>query len=370
MKTMNERLSDEAVAHAIFVSRYSTGTAKRMVTVLNQADAELSARLMVALEDLDPTSFSFRRLESLLGGVRSINQQIFQRLYQSLGEELGDFTGHEVGYQLSLFDTLLPELVKQRWPLMAVTPQQVYAAAMARPFQGRLLSEWAGKLETDRMQRISNAVSQGYLQGETADQIYRRVRGTKARNYQDGVLQFGRANTTSVIKTAIGHMAAVARTEFALANADIVECKQWLSTLDNHTTPACIVRDRLKYSLDNKPIEHKVPYGAGPGRIHFCCRSTETLVVKSWRDLGIDADEMPEGTRASMDGQVPANTNYRDWLLRQPYRRQVQVVGEIRARLIRDGGMHPSEFFTDKGEYLSLEQLREIDEQAFSHARL
>lgn len=368
MATVNQRLSDEAVAHTIFVIRYSTGTAKRMVTVLNQADAELSARLMVALEDLDPTSFTVRRLETLLGGVRDINQQAHQRFYHSLSDELSNFIGHEVGYQLSLFDSLLPGAVKQRWPLMTITPQQAYAAATARPFQGRLLSEWAGKLEGDRMQRISNAVSQGYLQGETTDQIYRRIRGTKARNYQDGVLQTGRSNATSVIKTAVNHMSAVARTEFAQANADIVDCKQWLSTLDNKTTPACIIRDRLRYTMENKPIGHKVPYGAGPGRIHFCCRSTETLVVKSWQDLGIDATDMPEGTRASMDGQVPADTNYRDWLQRQSYQRQVQVLGEARARLMRDGGMKPSEFFTDKGEWLTLAQLREIDGQAFSQA--
>lgn len=370
MRTINSRLHDETLAHALFVSRYSTGVARRMVKILDQADAELSSKLLMALDDLDPQSFTVRRLDSLLAGVRDINRQVYQRLYGALGDELGDFIGYEGGFQFSLFDSLLPDLVKQRYPLISLTPQQVYAAALARPFQGRLLSEWADKLESDRLQRISNAVSQGYLQGETTDQIYRRIRGTRARNYQDGILQTGRANATSVIKTAVSHMAAVARTEFAQANADVIDCKQWLATLDNKTTPTCIVRDRLRYTLDNKPIGHRVPYGAGPGRIHFCCRSVETLVVKSWRALGIDADEMPAGTRASMDGQVPAETNYRDWLQRQPYRRQVEVLGETRARLMRDGGMRPAEFFSDKGEWLSLQQLREIDERAFSDAGL
>lgn len=38
----------------------------------------------------------------------------------------------------------------------------VYAATMSQPFQGRLLSEWAEGLETDRMTRIVNAVRHGY----------------------------------------------------------------------------------------------------------------------------------------------------------------------------------------------------------------
>jgi hypothetical protein len=33
-------------------------------------------------------------------------------------------------------------------------------------------------------------------------------------------------------------------------------------------------------------------------------------VLKTWRELGIDADEVPQTTRASMDGQVPAKQTF------------------------------------------------------------
>lgn len=42
--------------------------------------------------------------------------------------------------------------------------------------------------------------------------------------------------------------------------------------------------------------------------------------------------------------------------------------GETRAKLIRDGGMSPDEFYTDKGEWLTLKQLRERDAQVFRKA--
>jgi len=48
---------------------------------------------------------------------------------------------------------------------------------------------------------------------------------------------------------------------------------------------------------------------------------------------------------------LAGDTTYREWFLRQPYTRQKQIVGETRAKLIRDGGMSPDEFYTDKGEY-------------------
>lgn len=43
MQTVNERLRDESIAHAVWISRYSTGVAARMVKILNDSDAELTA---------------------------------------------------------------------------------------------------------------------------------------------------------------------------------------------------------------------------------------------------------------------------------------------------------------------------------------
>lgn len=169
-----------------------------------------------------------------------------------------------------------------------------------------------------------------------------------------------RANAASIAKTAVNHLAATARNSFTSANSDIVKGKQWLSTLDNKTSHDCIIRDLLRYTLDNKPVGHKVPYLQGPGKIHFCCRSTETLILKSWRELGIDIDEMDEGTRASMDGQVPGKTSYLEWLARQSAQRQDQVLGAERGRLFRAGEIDLADMFTDKGEWISLERLKQL----------
>lgn len=370
MATINNRLSDESIAHSLFVSRYGTGAARRMVTVLNESDAELTARLLVAMDSLGRDGFTVYRLESLLGSVREVNHTAIQGAFGTLYDELIDFAGHEAGYQFDLFHHLLPEAVLRHYPLAAITPDMAYAAAMSRPFQGRLLKEWASNLESDRLARISNAVRIGYMAGDTVEQIARKVRGSAASGYQDGALQMSRANAASITKTAVSHVAAVARDSFASANSDVIDSKQWLSTLDNKTTPTCIVRDRRRYTLDGKPIGHKIPYLQGPGRIHFCCRSTEALITKSWRELGIDSDEMDAGTRASMDGQVPEDTTYGEWLQRQSPDRQDKVLGVMRGRLMREGGMSPDEFFSDKGEFLTLSQLREIDGQAFQKAGL
>ncbi|HEN1317570.1 TPA: hypothetical protein U3W84_005676, partial [Klebsiella pneumoniae] len=80
--------------------------------------------------------------------------------------------------------------------------------------------------------------------------------------------------------------------------------------------------------------------------------------------------QISDSSRASMDGQVPSETDYQGWFTRQSFTRQSQIVGVTRARLIRDGGMSPDDFYNDRGEWLTLDQLRNRDAQAFKDARV
>ncbi|MGY6029847.1 phage minor head protein [Phytobacter sp. AG2a] len=356
-RSVNDRLQDETIAHGLYVSRYGTGVARRMISLLNKMDADLAAKLLVLLDGKRADTYSARRLASLLAGVRELNQQAYEPINDALARELMRYVEYEAGYQLDLFSSIIPKQIVKHVPLQSIAPEQVYAAAVAQPFQGRLLKEWGQKLEADRLDKITNAVRSGFLQGETVEQIVRRVAGTPKLNREDGAINASRRDLAVVTRTAVNHMAATARQEFAQANSDIVKAKQWSSTLDTHTSQWCIIRDRKLYSLDGKPLGHQIPYLRGPGKIHFCCRSCEILVTKSWEELKIPSDELSSATRASMDGQVPAQTSYADWLARQPYARQEQVLGVTRALMLRDGKITVPEMFNDRGEYLTLEQL-------------
>lgn len=367
MPTVNEIFADEAVSHAINLQQYSLGVVRRIVATLNRSDTRIAAELLIALEQLDPESFTVARLEALLGPVRDVNAAAYQQVLAELEIELQALAQYETGYQLELFQNALPEPVQVRFTLAPVAPAQAYAAAMARPFQGRLLRDWAATLEADRLAKVRNAVRQGFVEGKTASQIVREIRGTKAANYADGFLQRPRRELMTVVQTAVSHTAATARQEFQNANADIIKAVRWVSTLDSKTSPMCRIRDGLKYEAKtHKPIGHKVPWLAGPGRLHFNCRSTDAPVTKSWRELGIDIDEMTPSQRASMDGQVPADMSYGDWLKRQSAGRQDQILGPERGRLMRQGGLQLPDFYSDRGEWLTLEQLRERERAAFA----
>lgn len=365
-RSVNDRLQDETIAHGLYVTRYGTGVARRMVTLLNKLDSELAAKLLVLLDGKRADTYSARRLASVLAGIRDLNQQSYEPINVGLARELTRYVEYEAGYQLDLFSCIIPKQILKHVQLQSIAPEQVYAAAVAQPFQGRLLKEWGKKLETDRLDKITNVVRTGFLQGETVEQIVRRVAGTPQRNREDGVINTARRDLAVVTRTAVNHMAATARQEFAQANSDIVKAKQWSSTLDTHTSQWCIIRDRKLYSLDGKPLGHEIQYLRGPGKIHFCCRSGEILITKSWQEMQIATGELSNATRASMDGQVPSHTSYADWLTRQPYARQEQVLGVTRAMMLRDGQITVPEMFNDAGEFLTLDELRRVDASAFN----
>lgn len=94
------------------------------------------------------------------------------------------------------------------------------------------------------------------------------------------------------------------------------------------------------------------------GIITHNCRSTSIPILKSWRDLGIDADEIPQTTRASMDGQVPAQMSFEAWLKKQSVARQDTVLGEGKAQLWRDGKITFRDLLDQGGRPLTTEQVR------------
>ncbi|KUQ81951.1 hypothetical protein AWI28_20390 [Enterobacter genomosp. O] len=105
MATVNENLRDESIAHSVWLSRYATGVANRMVKLLNETDADLSARLLDALDRLPPESFTVSRLQSLLGSVRDLNRQAVATMQAGLESELVALAKNEASYQMSLFDS-------------------------------------------------------------------------------------------------------------------------------------------------------------------------------------------------------------------------------------------------------------------------
>lgn len=141
----------------------------------------------------------------------------------------------------------------------------------------------------------------------------------------------------------------------------IVECG-----LIVHNSAICQDRDGQIYIYNEKDYEK---YGSGKGMLpgevmspaHYGCRSTTTPLTRSWEDLRIpmkDKLKVPEGTRASINGQVSESLNYNGWFKIQPAAVQKDILGTPRYDLWKAGKVTDlSKFHTSTGRMLTLKQL-------------
>lgn len=360
VQTVNDLLLHKTVDHAIDQKRYSNGVVLRMIAILNKADKHLFAALTDALLRLPPESFTVQRLDALLANVRALNTDTYNALHKALETELKSLVDYETKYQADLFRHVLPVQVS----VASVTPDVVYAAAIARPFQvsknGAVpLNEYLQGLSDDRARKIRDAVRLGYISGETTDQIVKRISGTKTLNYADGLMDAPRRFVEGMVRTAINHTATVAADQFYKANEDLISGVMWVSTLDTATSDICQSLDGHVFPIDS---------GERPPA-HINCRSRVSPVVKSWRELGIDLAEAPPGTRASMDGQVAGKLTYQTWLEKQSASRQDEILGVTKGKLFRAGAT-VDKFVDSNGRTLNLDQLRKRDAELFKKAGL
>lgn len=354
MPTTNEEVFDASVRHQIGILRYSSSVVRKVVALLNRVDDRLVTE--IAKRGIGDSSFTKRRLELLLDSVRAIIAEAYGRATTTLNDELKDLAGYERDFQLSMLGKALPI----RWDMVKPTSAQLYAAVTARPFEGRLLKDWYTDLEAGAYRRLRDTIRMGYVEGRTTDQIVRDIRGTRAQQYKDGVLEVSRRGAEATVRTAINHTATIARNETYKENASVIKGVRWVSTLDARTSAVCRGRDGKVYPLDSGP---RPP-------AHINCRSSTAPVLKSWKEMGINLKEAPEGTRASMDGQVAESVTYQDWLKRQPAEFQDDVLGKDKGKLFRKGGLPLDRFVDRSGKELTLDQLRQRESEAFQKAGL
>lgn len=223
MATVNEQLLSEAIRHAIALQHFSNGAVRRIVAILARSSIDIAADLASALSRLPPDSFTVQRLESLLGNIKTLNAQAYSRFAEALNKDVLDIARYEIGHQADLFASTIPPQIIVELPLGVINAEQVAAASLARPFQGRLLREWALSQEASAMSRLRDTVRRGYVEQQPIGQIVSRVRGTKAMRYEDGAMAIDRRQAEAVVRTAISHTAGYARNAFFSANEDLVK---------------------------------------------------------------------------------------------------------------------------------------------------
>lgn len=369
MPNLNQSLRDRVVRHELYLKRLANEEVRRTRELLLAAEADVQKQIerrmaWIAERGFDSSPFTLRRLEANLKEVRAVVRAAHRELGGQLRSSLLGVAKHEAGWAAEAVAGELAGVGVELGVGVAEGPL-LSAIVNKQPFQGALLKDWAAKLGEDTFHAVRGAVRQGLLQGEAIGDIVRRLRGTKANDFKDGVLAIRRRNAEAVVRTAVSSVANSAREATWKANDDLVKGVQWVSTLDDRTTPQCQIRDGLEYTLDYEPRGHSVPWGDGPGALHWNCRSTSVPVLATWKELGIDAREVTGEQRAALDGMVPSTQNFGEWLghMRDQGRLGLveEVLGKKRAAAFMAGEIKFKDLFNAKGDFLTLDKLKLAD---------
>lgn len=354
-KSANEKLFNRGVRHAVYLQRYQTHVSNSVVkfladSVLPDVIAQYEKRAAVAAaKGFDTSPSTTKRINDLATSVGGLIAGGLKSASTQVQSELGYFAISEAKWQTTVIQESSPVTLDLKTP----SPAMLKSIVTSQPMQGKLLSKWFDSLAKSTQEQVTSQLNIGLAEGEGIDLLVRRLKGTKANNYNDGVLGgYLRRNVVAITRTAVNHVSAHARQAAFEENTDVIKGVQYVATLDGRTSDIC-------RALDGKvfPVES----GKRPPQ-HFNCRSTVIPVLKSWKELGIDLKEAPEGTRASMNGQVPASTTYGEWLKGQSKEVQDDILGPGKAAVFRKGNVPIDKFVAD-GKSLTISQLEKLDER-------
>jgi len=357
VQSVNEKILDQSIKHAVFLEGLKTGEVNKIIKFLNNDVlpdyvTQLRARLdKIDIKGFDLGPVTTRRLKERLAGTNEFLSAGIRKAGGTLRRDLESIAISEAEWARRVLaghlgplgvDTLLPSTALLR------------SVVSARPFQGALLKDWVKGWERATLQGIDRQIKIGLVAGEGTQQIVRRVIGSPGAA---GVFQGLRRNATAIVRTSVNHTTTHAREVTFQENRDVVKGVQWVSTLDGRTTFICMGLDGRIFRVDS---------GQRPPA-HINCRSTTVPVLRSLEELGLTNAQkikIPEGTRASMNGQVPAKVRYGDFLKRIDKTDPAFVtrtLGPGRAKLWREGKVHITRFTDQNLKPITLKELRQLE---------
>lgn len=408
----NQTILDASLRHEVMLRRYTAGEVAAILAMLEEADADLVAKLRVRLARAG--SLGTKRMQALLAAVRELRAEAITGVHRRTRDGLVELAKVEVASTTGIILEALPiqiDFVTPPAPILRalVTSQPFGAGTMG----ARKLSGWFADLAAADLTRLVGAIQLGVTQGEPVDDIVRRIVGTRANRYADGILAITRRAAEGVVRTAINHVSNAAREELYVANDDIIRGLRIVATLDGRTSAICQALDGKVIMLGDRPVpkgfKEARPKGERPP-YHLNCRTitvpfldedgvaaragerpmvrdTRTRRLRE-RDFRADAKAAAGDRWAEMDraerndairrvrrqwsseavGRVPAATTYQKWLADQPAAFQDEVLGKTRGALFRRGGLELDQFVDRRGATINLAQLARLRPDAFTAA--
>jgi SPP1 gp7 family putative phage head morphogenesis protein len=354
---LDDILLRDTVARAILVERVTVGEARKILRMLDEdvfpalEDRAAAQLTRIKVRGHDVSARRYKHLRAMLTELGQLQADLVKKVGAVNAEDAAEFAVAEAEWQARSLSRSAPSIVAT-----VPAPSLARAVVRERPFDGALLRAHWRDLSARTKRRIDSAITEGVTVGDSADQIVRRLVGTRAGRYRDGVWGTTRREADALVRTALAHTSAAAREVTYEENPSIIRGVEWVSTLDSAVCQICTALDGRLFRV-----------GEGPRPpAHIRCRCTTTPKTPTFGQLGIDRDER-DRIRAARDpdtGEVGTSTRRADeWILSLPAARQDEILGPGAAKILRRGNVPIERFIKKDLLPLTVRELRELDAQ-------
>lgn len=384
--TFNDRYYDASVRHQIDLLRFGNGVSRTVNGILDATLGDLRKQVERRLgKATGLAGGGLRRMQELERAIVQIRSPAWNDVTDTWERTAVDVALEEPLFMAGTLTSVLPVELD----LVQPSDRTLKALATSRPFQGRTLKEWARSAARSDLTRIQQQIRIGMVQGESSSDIAARVFGAR------GATDLTRGQAEAVTRTVINGVSNAAQQEFLAENSDLFDVEQIVATLDGRTSPVCRAEDGKQYPVGKGPIPPlhvncrslrvaaidgevvgERPFRAGTEKqmLREYASANGLGEVSSRKDLprghGKKFDAFARKRMRELTGQVPARTTYEEWLRRQTPEFQNDVLGPARAKLFRDGGLPLDRFVSRKGDELTLDEIRERNEEGWRRAEL
>ena len=333
------------------LDQYEDAVIADMLKTVRAAVADVQKQLFMG-EDVPRADVLVQELEALSAGLRN-----------RLGEDVADMATEALNYSAVEHQSILSINGAASINTVALSAEQ-FRAFMASPATGGVsLPAWVdaawGNAVTEQVKRNLNIA---VLQGES---YQKAVRGLLDSTIAD----FTEREAVTIARTYIQTANVAAQMAVYEANDDLVKGWRWSSVLEpgysktgRGTCLRCASLDQSQFKIGEGP----------PIPLHPRCRCVALPVMKSWRELGLDRDELDAAIRPYTirpDVNIDAGGmrtiiesgrhqgDYASWFEKQGRAFQQNVVGPGRLELLDSGKVRFEDLVDSQGRQRTLKEL-------------
>lgn len=334
MANISDDLADIAISRSLILQRYANGLSK-----------QVAEHYQAMIDDIRTTILKSGNISNRLRQtIKDIKEQLS---VPNFDKDLKELARQEVDYTQKEYNSAVGVDIFKNIP-----PESAMSSILNTSLiEGATIGQWMQDLEASQAFDTERAIKLGMTLGETNAQLANRLMS---------VLDVSRRNAETIVRTGTASVANQARMEFMQANEEVIKGYEWLATLDSRTRLEHAARDGAVWDTNKKGLNDKgkkYPFKYTPDG--WNCRCQLSPVLKTWREMGFDEDELPIGTRSSLDGYVSKDLKFDKWIEGKSEKFKEEYLGKGRYNLYKDGKITFSDLVNQKGRTLTLKELKE-----------